>query len=290
MTDRARHASGKSTSNTMMLQLRATLISTDITRGKEFLRRLLLATTVVLGFCCAQAQPGPKGPGNHPGPPHDPRVATPNEAAATIQHAYDAISHTAHLGNSDGVRRIVNVNEIESESKTAYQEALSCYQASDYVGAREQAMASADLSRALEELVMSGQGSGRDASQPVPPALAGERDRSARDLENLNYRLRELRRRLTEGRPLPGETAALLQSLVNRGEQLQREAQDLLLHGQAVRAGHMARVGDALTHAAEHIQNRYLLADDILPAPLGRPPGRERRPPTPPDPGEGTRR
>jgi hypothetical protein len=73
---------------------------------------------------------------------------------------------------------------------------------------------------------------------------------------------------------------------------LQQQAQDLLLHDEAVRAGHMARAGDALTHASEHIQNRYLLAAGIVPTPVGPPPGRERRPPPPPpaDPREGPRR
>jgi len=274
--------------NRMTLQPKAALIST-ITRRKEFLRRLLLATTVVLCLAAAQAQPGPKGPGKHPGPPHDPRTAALDEASAAIQHAYDAISRTALLGNSNGVRRIVNVDEIESESKTAYQEALSCYQASDYVGAREQALASADLARSLEEFVMSEEASDGGTSLPVPPAPAGERDRSARDLENLSYRLRGMKRRLAEGTALPAATAALLRSLVNGGDQLLQKAQDLLLHGQEVRAGHTARAGDALTHAAEHILNRYLVAAGIVPTPVGPPPGRERRVRPPPDPGEGPR-
>ena len=252
--------------------------------------RLFVAAAVVLCSVSTQAQPGPKGPGRRPGPLHDPRVATPDEAATAIQHAYDGISRTSVLRNSDAGGRVVNVNDVASESKTAYQEALSSYQANDYVGAREQAMASADMSRAVEELLMSGEAFGGRADVPTPPTAVEEHDRAARDLENLSYRLIGLKRRTTEGNALPAAAIAVVQSLVSRSELLQQQAQDLLLHGQPARAGHIARAGDALTHAGEHIQNRHLLAAGIIPTPTIAPPGPKRHPASVPYPREGPRR
>jgi hypothetical protein len=167
---------------------------------------------------------------------------------------------------------------------------LSCYQSNDYVGAREQALASADLSRAVEESEMSGVEFGGGAAVPAPSSEAAEHDRTARDLENLDDRLKAIQRRQLAGNAIPSATATLIQSLILQSGHLQQQAQDLLSHSQAVRAGHAARAGDSLTHAAEHIGNRYFLAAGILPAPLGPPPGPERRPPPPPDPGPGQHR
>jgi len=275
----------------MLNGARGTSVSA-VTGGKECvlraIGRLFLAVAIVLSCATAQAQPGPKGPGKRPGPAHDPRVATPDEAAAAIQHAYDGISRTSLFGTSEAGPGAVSVNDIASLSKTAYQEALSCYQANNYVGAREQAMTSADLSRAVEELLMSGGAFGGGAGVPVPPTPVEERDHAARDFENLSYRLGEIKSGLRGSNALPARAAAQAQSLVSLSEQLQQQAQDLLVHNQAPRAGHVARAGDALTHAVEHLQNRYLLAAGIVPAPPPPPSRPWRRPPSPPpEPGEG---
>lgn len=257
---------------------------------RQIVGRWFLAATTVSCFGFAQAQSGPKGPAKHPGPPHDPNAATSEEAAAAIQHAYDGISRTSILQNGDAADGPESVNTVESASRTAYQEALSCYQANDYVGAREQAMASADLSRAAEELMMSREAFPGGTGVPAPPSAAEEHDRAARDLENLNYRLPGVKRRLTESGTFSAATVAQLQSLLSQSGRLEQRAQDLLLHGQTVRAGHVARAGDALTHAAEHIQNRYLLAADIIPTPVDSPPGQGRHPAPQPDPEKGPHR
>jgi hypothetical protein len=247
-----------------------------------------LVTMMALFSCCAQAQLKPKDRGKPPRPP-DPRLATPDEAGDAIRHAYDAIFRTGLLRNADP-QGAAQVDEIQLQSKMAYQEALSCFQANDYVAAREEAMASADLSRALEELEMSGVEFGGGATVPAPSSEAEEHDRTARDVENLDYRLKAIQRRQLAGNAIPSATATLIQSLILQSMHLQQQAQDLLLRGAAVRAGHTARAGDALTHAAEHIGKRYFLAADILPAPLGPLPGPERRPPPLAGPGLGQHR
>lgn len=247
-----------------------------------------LVTLMALLSFCAQAQIKSKDRGKHPRPP-DPRVAAPDEAGETIRHAYDAISRTGLLRNDD-LQGTAQVDEILSQSKIAYQEALSCFQSNDYVAAREEATASADLSRALEELEVSRLELGGGATVPAPSSEAEENDHTARDLENLDYRLKAIQRRQLAGNAIPSATATLIQALILQSRHLQHQAQDLLLHGQAVRAGHTARAGDALTHAAEHIGNRYFLAAGILPVPVGPAPGPERRPPPRPVPGLGQHR
>jgi hypothetical protein len=244
--------------------------------------RWLLATLMILISICAQAQLKPKGPKNHPRP-SDPRVSTPDEASAAIRHAYDAISRTGLLGNANP-QGSAQIDEIQSQSKTAYQEALSCFQSNDYVAAREQAMTSGDFSRAVEELELSVVEFGAGASVPAPAGDAEERDRTAGDLQNLEYRLRAIQRRQLPEHVISSDIARLIRSLILESEQLQQQARGLLLQGQAVKAGHTARAGDALTHAAEHIGNRYLLAAGILPVPLGPPPGPQRHPPPTPGP------
>ncbi|MGB8885944.1 MAG: hypothetical protein WCC87_04430 [Candidatus Korobacteraceae bacterium] len=224
----------------------------------------LLAVVVVLSFAATQAQSGPGGPRKHPGP-LDPRAAAPGDAAAAIQRAYDEISRASLAGNDSASADGVNAGTLLLQSKTAYEEALSNYQSGDYLGAREQAMSSADLSRATEELLM---GAATVTGVPSPNAMSldvEESLRTVRDLQNVSYRLRNIESTLGDTKVVPADAVSQARSLLEMGHQLEQQAQDLLSRNQLQRAAHTVRAADALTHAAEHLQNRYLLAAGLAP-------------------------
>jgi hypothetical protein len=245
--------------------------------------KYILAAMLLVSFIGVQAQRGPTGPG---GPPPDPRYATLEEAAAAVQRAYDGIARVSVLGNGSSVAGI-NVNTLITESKSSYQEALSRYQANDYVGAREQAMASADLARASEELAMStGVGTSR-AGVPAPPVAAANPEdslRATRDVQDLSYRLSATGTTLNSATSVPAATASQARSLFAMSQELQQRAQSLLSQNQPERAIRLARAGDALTHVAEHLENLYLIAAGIVPTPPQPPAGPDGFAPPPPGP------
>ena len=254
-------------------------------------RNYIFAAMLMVGVIGAQAQ---RGPGRVP--PPDPRVATQEDAAAAVQRAYDGITRVSVLGNGASVAG-VNVKTLISGSKSAYQEALSRYQANDYAGAREQAMASADLARASEELSMFNGVGASQAGVPAPPAAAGNPEdslRATRDVQNLGYRLSTIGASLNSSTSVPAATASQAKSLLAMSQQLQQQAQSLLSQNQPERAIRLARAGDALTHVAEHLENRYLIAAGIAPVPppppaeaygvAPSPPGPDGPPPPPPQP------
>jgi hypothetical protein len=233
--------------------------------------KYILAAMLLVSFIGVQAQRGPAGPG---GPPPDPRYATQEEAAAAVQRAYDGITRVSILGNAASVVG-VNMNTLITESKSAYQEALSRYQANDYVGAREQAMASADLARASEELAMSTGVGASQAGIPAPPVAAANPEdnlRATRDVQNLSYRLSAMGTNLNSATSVPAATASQAKSLLAMSQQLQQQAQSLLSQNQLERAIRLAHAGDASTHVAEHLENRYLIAAGIAPIPPPPPP------------------
>jgi hypothetical protein len=244
----------------------------------------ILAAMLLVSFIGAEAQ---RGPGAPVSPPPDPRYATQQEAAAAVQRAYDGIARVSVLGNGTSVAGI-NVNTLISESKSAYQEALSRYQSNDYVGAREQAMASADLARALEELAMSTGIAPSQTGVPAPPVAAANPEdslRATRDVQNLSYRLSAMSSTLSGAASLPAATASQARSLLAMSQQLQQQAQSLLSQNQPERAIRLAHAGDALTRVAEHLENRYLIAAGIVPTPPAPPPGPDGIAPPPPGPG-----
>jgi hypothetical protein len=244
-------------------------------------QKYILAAMFLVSFIGVQAQRGPAGPG---GPPPDPRYATQGEAAAAVQRAYEGIVRVGILGNAASVAG-VNVNTLITDSKSAYQEALSRYQANDYFGSREQALASADLARASEELTMTTSVGASQAGVPAPPAAAVKQEdslRATRDVQNLSYRLNAVGANLNSGTSIPAATASQAKSLLTMSQQLQRQAQSLLSQNQPERAIRLARAGDALTHVAEHLENRYLIAAGIMPIPPPPPPRPDGVAPPPP--------
>ncbi len=253
---------------------------------RRSLRNLLIPISVVLGSLLCAAQPAPP---RRPGaPPPDPRVATQEEAAGAVQRAYDGISRAAMLQASSNAG--VNISSLISQSKGAYQEALSRYQANDYPGAREEAMASTDLSRAAEELAASGNASNERAGVPAPPASSATREdsmRARRDVQNLGYRLGVVSQPQSSSETAPANVASQAKALLSTSETLLKEAQAALSQNQAQRAIHLAHAGDALTHVAEHLQNRYLIAAGITPTAPAPPPSDPDGAAPPPPPGGG---
>ena len=251
----------------------------------SFLKPLVFV--VSLGCMLAQAQPGPGTPGRRAGgPPPDPRVATAEEASAAIQHAYDGISRLAILGNSDRSVAGVSKTSLESQSKAEYQRALSSYQRNDYAGAREQSMSAADLAHAAEELAMFTAATSSSGGVPAPPvnaqSLPGGDDVS-RDVANVSYRISYIQSAMNNGGSVSTESRKSIKSILDMSQRLQTEAQNSLGRNEPQRAAPLARAADALTHAAEHMQNASLLAAGLMPAPPP-PPGRgPEDPPPPPD-------
>lgn len=247
------------------------------------IRKYALGAMLLVSIIGVQAQRGPGGPAS---PPPDPRVATQEEAAAAVQRAYDGIARVRVLGNGSSVAGL-NVNTLIAESKSAYQEALSRYQANGYVGAREQAMASADLARASEELAMSTGVGASQAGVPAPPVAAANPEdslRAMRDVQNLSYRLSAVGNTLNSASSIPAATASQAKSLLAMSQQLLQRAQSLLSQNQPEHAIRLARAGDALTHVAEHLENRYLIAAGIVPTPPSSSPGPDGVSPLPPGP------
>lgn len=246
--------------------------------------RLCTLTALVLaGVTWMEAQPRPQKPGD--GAPPNPMIATQDEAAAAVQRAYDGISHATALGGGRGISTAgVSTASLISQSKNAYQQSLSLYQAGDYVGAREQAMASADFAHAAEELTMSSDTDAANLGVPRPPTPASSDAnlRATRDVQNLSYRLAAMNSSTNSNSGVPGLTGAEAKSLLASSQQLQQQAQSRLAQNQCERAIHLAHAGDALTHVAEHLQNRYLIAAGIMPTPPPPPPGPDGAVPPPP--------
>jgi hypothetical protein len=196
-------------------------------------------------------------------------VASQDEAAAAVQRAYDGISRAVSGSGPRISIAGVSTASLISQSQSAYQQSLSFYQVGDYVGAREQAMASAGFSRAVDELTMLSNTSSVNPGVPRPP-MAVTNDaalRATRDVQNLSYRLAAMNSSTNSNTGVPGSTVAETKSLLAWALQLEQQAQSLLTQNQPERAIHLAHAGDALTHVAEHLQNRYLIAAGITPTP-----------------------
>jgi len=126
------------------------------------------------------------------------------------------------------------------------------------------------------------------AGVPAPPVAAANPEdslRATRDVQNLSYRLSAITTTLNSATSVPAATASQAKSLLAMGQQLQQQAQSLLSQNQPERAIRLAHAGDALTHVAEHLENRYLIAAGIVPTPPPPPPGPDGvAPPPPPGP------
>ena len=108
--------------------------------------------------------PPPPGPG---GPP--PPVPMQTDALGAIQRAHDTINQAVSFTQISKDAAGVSLGPLVTQGKTAYQEALSRYQASDLIGARELATAANDLSRAVVELATTMTQANGQVPQPPTP-------------------------------------------------------------------------------------------------------------------------
>src|ERR1700683_4076330 len=214
-----------------------------------------------------------------------------------MQRAYDGLNRsTALVEAAKGTAGGIPLNRFIADGKAFYQEALSRYQAFDYIGARELAAAADDMAHAAETMAMSSIGSGNAAGITAPPSqpgIAEEAFRANEQIARAGNTLLQVQSAGSYANAVPAETTRRVRDLLTQSQQLQQRAQASL--SQSPReASAAARASDAIAHAADHLQNRYLIASGIVPAgPAGRPgppppPGGPGAPPPPPDAANGT--
>ena len=254
--------------------------------------RLAQLTMLVVMTGCATgfAQAGPRGRG-----PRGPGIAAQDaqlEVQDATQRAYDALNRsTALVEAARGTASGISLNRFVADGKAFYQEALSRYQASDYIGARELAAAADDMAHAAETMAMTSIGSGNAAGITAPPRQPGIAEDAFRANDEIARAVGTILQVQSAGsysNVVPAETTRRVRDLLTLSQQLQQRAQASL--SQSPReASAAARASDAIAHAADHLQNRHLIASGIVPAgPAGRPgpppppPGGPGAPPPPP--------
>jgi hypothetical protein len=241
------------------------------------LRAAQIISLLIIGVASLHAQPGP---GRRPDPLHanEGPAASQREAAAdAIQRAYDGLGRSTLIAQSAPR----DISDLLSRGRDAYQEALSRYQSSDFMGARETAMASADLARAVEQAATANLfPTGEGQRLPAPPALAGRpSDQGQRAREDL-ARVQDHTARLSEELSAHASASAVPQvrALIELSRQFEQRAQTLLAANKPEQAGAMTRAADALLAASDHFVRRAWIASGVaLPTP-------PRPPPPPPGP------
>ena len=242
-------------------------------------QRTVLSSVLSL-LACGGAFAQPPGRGRPPGPPDGPPppagMPMQIDALRAIERAYDGVNRAASFAAVSKEAAGVSLITVVTQSKNAYQEALSRYQASDLIGARELATVASDLSHAIEELVMNG-ATRASAQLPAPPTPTGFNDEAFRandELARAGQTTIEAQTSLTSySNLIAADAAAQARTLIATSQQLQERGHALLTQNQPREASAMARAADALAHAASHLQNRYLIAAGVVaPEPPGPPP------------------
>jgi hypothetical protein len=210
-----------------------------------------------------------------------------------MQRAYDGLNRSTALVEAvKGTANGISLNRLIADGKAFYQEGLSRYQAFDYIGARELAAAADDMAHAAETMAMSSIGSGNAAGIAAPPSqpgIAEDAFRANDEIARAGSTILQVQNAGSYSNVVPAETTQRVHDLLTLSQQLQQRAQASL--SQSPReASAAARASDAIAHAADHLQSRYLIASGIVPAgPRGRPgpppppPGGPGAPPPPPD-------
>jgi hypothetical protein len=245
----------------------------------------LLLGVLVLPTVAAYAQPAgpppPLRPGAPPPPPVDPLMATQEGAGAAIQRAYDAIGRSAAMVEST---RAEGSGDLLTQSRNAYQQALSAYQASNFTAAQESGMMAADLARAADELSSARLFAAAQPSVNPPPQGMGGPDPAARvydDLGRVTQHRSDVAARIAA---TPDAADRQVHNLLEEAGRLEQSAQNLLNSQKPQEAGAMARAADALLAVCDHSIQRVLIASGRVAAPLGPPPGGPEPPPPPPQP------
>jgi hypothetical protein len=251
--------------------------------------KLILGLGIAIGMSSglaahAQPQRGPRPLGPPPG--QNPVVASQQEAADAVQRAYDALGRSTVLSQTASG----STTDILTQGRDAYQQALSQYQASNFVGARETAMAAADLAHAAEQITTADllEVSSNQRQLPAPPTSSAAAVQTAvayRDLARVSQHSARLAADLS-GEPAAASTAQVRPLLV-KSARLEQRAQSLLTANKPEEASAMARASDALLAAADHVEQRALIANGMIPAqPAPPPPGPGLAAPPPPPDGE----
>jgi hypothetical protein len=231
----------------------------------------LIMFVIMTGCVTGFAQAGPRGTG-----PRGPGMAAQDaqlEVQDAMQRAYDGLNRsTALVEAAKGTASGIPLNRFIADGKAFYQEALSRYQAFDYIGARELAAVADDMAHAAETMAMSSIGSGDAAGITAPPSQPGVTEDAFRANDEI----------ARAGGTILQVQSRRVRDLLNLSQQLQQRAQSSLVQSPR-EASAAARASDAIAHAADHLQNRYLIASGVVPAgPAGRP-----GPPPPPRGGPG---
>jgi hypothetical protein len=256
----------------------------------------LIMFVIMTGCATGFAQGGPRDRG--PRGPQRPGMAAQDaqlDVQDAMQRAYDGLNRATALVEAAKANSAngVSLNRLIVDGKAFYQEGLSRYQAFDYMGARELAAAADDLARAAETIAMSSIGSGNAAGITAPPSqpgIAEEAFRANDEIARAGSTILQVQSVSSYSNVVPAETTRRVRDLLTLSQQLQQRAQSSL--SQSPReASAAARASDAIAHAADHLQNRYLIASGAMPAgPAGRPgpppppPGGPGAPPPPPPP------
>jgi hypothetical protein len=238
--------------------------------GYKLILGLGVAIGVSLGLAAhAQPQPGRRPPGGPP-PGQNPAAASQQEAADEVQRAYDTLRRSTALSQTASAGTI----EILTQGREAYQQALSQYQASNFVGSRETAMAATDLAHAAEQITTADllEASARQRQLPAPPtgSAAAKTALAYQDLA----RVSQHSARLAADRTVEPAAASTVEirALLLRSARLQQRAQSLLIMNKPEEASAMARASDALLAAADHVEQRALIASGVIPAQPAPPP------------------
>lgn len=254
----------------------------------ELRYKLVVGLGVALGLSSmvvANAQPphGRRPPGPPPG--QNPVFAWQQEAADAVQRAYDALGRSTALAQT----ATGGTSDILARGRDAYQQALSQYQASNFIGARETAMAATDLAHAAEQITTANllESAIRQAQLPAPPAGSATANETARAYQDLSRVSQHSARLASDLSAQPAATStAHIRPLLAESARLQQRAQSLLTANKPEEASAIARASDALLVASDHMQQRALIASGMIPAQPAPPslaPGMAAPPPPPPD-------
>jgi hypothetical protein len=194
---------------------------------------------------------------------HD--LATRNEVANEMEHAYEGLHRTqAMLAYLKMVRQEkTEIGEYLDEAKHTYVQALTCYQARDFDGAREFAAASGDLSRMVEILISRTFHLSSESPKlvPMPPEHVSDRSdlgATSRELDRIQQLLARIDWVLANG-TLPSEDREQVQKLSVWGANLRRWALRLLDAGAPTEALEFVRAADAAVNSAEHLCRKCYL-------------------------------
>jgi len=218
-------------------------------------------------------------------------MATQQDAGAAVQRAYDAIGRSRVMAGSNNAE---GAAELLAQSRNAYQQALTWYQANNFVGAREAAMMATDLARATDELISAHLMAAAQPGIPSPPQSFAGPDPTARvygDLAQLTQHRADVAAQVAAS---PDAADAEVHRLLQESARLQQNAQNLLNSQKPEQAGATARAADALLAACDRSVERALIASGrvgalpVTPPPpprgSGGPPSAAGAPPAPPPP------